>query len=96
MAWMQGQRAIPMQVHHSRDSASKQWLETLEKALKGWSVYLRGTLRAMLPLQDFANDWAALMAMLQDLGTMHLVPSDSSGQKVRVPPPRCASISGHE
>ena len=69
-------------MHHSADSDAKRWLETLEKAIKGWSAYLRGSLAAVLRLPSFESDWSSLMTVLEELICMTALPSDSSGKKV--------------
>jgi hypothetical protein len=70
-------------VHHSRDSFAKEWLETLDKALRGWAAYLRVMLPHVMHLPCFDADWATLMDVLQGLVTMKNLPSDGASRKVR-------------
>jgi len=70
-------------VHHTRDSYTKEWLDTLDKALRGWAAFLRLMLPHVMNLPCFASDWCTLMDVLQGLITMQNLPEDSASRKVR-------------
>jgi hypothetical protein len=69
-------------VHHTRDSFTKEWLDTLDKALRGWATFLRPMLKSVMHLPCFRADWFTLMGVLQDLITMHTLPSNAGSRKV--------------
>lgn len=69
-------------VHHTRDTFTKEWLDTLDKALRGWTAFLRPMLKSVMHLPCFRADWLTLMGVLQDLITMHTLPSNAGSRKV--------------
>jgi hypothetical protein len=73
---------VTIPIHHSRDSYTKQWLETLEKALRGWAAYLRMMLAHVMHLPCFKQDWATLTSVLQGLIAMDNCPNDSGSRKL--------------
>jgi hypothetical protein len=75
--------AAPLTVHHSRDTFTKQWMETLEKALRGWAAYLKVMLIHVMHLPCFQEDWLTLIGVLKSLITMDHLPDDPRSRKVR-------------
>lgn len=73
-------------VHHTRDSYTKEWLDTLDKALRGWAAFLRLMLPHVMHLPCFAADWRTLMDVMHGLITMQNLPEDSASRKVRRAP----------
>lgn len=71
-----------MNVHHSRDTFTKQWVETLEKALRGWTAYLKVMLIHVMHLPCFKEDWLTLVRVLKSLITMEHLPDDPRTRKV--------------
>jgi hypothetical protein len=73
------------------DLASQQWLETLEKALRGWAAYLKAILPHVVRLECFERDWARLMEVLAALAAMEGLPDETGSRKVRCM--RCACVA---
>ena len=61
----------------------QQWLETLEKALRGWAAYLKARLLHVVYLPCFERDWRALMDVLRGLVAMQGLPDEPGSRKVR-------------
>ena len=57
--------SITMLVHHSRNSAQKQWDETLVLALQGMGRLLRAHLRIVAAMDGFAAGWEELMLVAE-------------------------------
>lgn len=66
------------------DSGAQQWLETLEKALRGCTAYLRAALPRVMHLPGCARDWARLMHVLTALVAMEGLPAEGGSRRVRV------------
>jgi hypothetical protein len=54
-----------MLVHHSRNSAQKQWDETLVLALQGMGRLLRAHLPIVAAMDGFAAGWEELMLVVE-------------------------------
>jgi len=54
-----------MLVHHSRNSAQKQWDETLVLALQGMGRLLRAHLPVLVKLEGFPAGWQELMLVCE-------------------------------
>jgi hypothetical protein len=63
-------------------AAQQQWLETLEKALRGWAAYLKAMLPRVMHLQCFERDWKRLMDVLKRLVAMEGLADDAGSRKV--------------
>ncbi|KAK9834027.1 hypothetical protein WJX81_004391 [Elliptochloris bilobata] len=57
--------SVPMLVHHSRNSAQKQWDETLVLALGGMGRLLRAHLPLLAHMPAFSQGWEELMSVVE-------------------------------
>lgn len=57
--------SVTMLVHHSRNSAQKQWDETLVLALQGMGRLLRAHLPLVAALDGFPAGWQELMLVVE-------------------------------
>ncbi|KAG0558241.1 hypothetical protein KC19_10G013800 [Ceratodon purpureus] len=60
----EGGKPVHMLVHHSRNTAQKQWDETLVLVLGGTSRLLKSYFKVFQSLNDFKNRWAILLAFI--------------------------------
>lgn len=67
---------------NSDSGTEEQWLETLEKALRGWSAYLKVTLPHVTHLACFEADWHRLVHVLAALLSMEGLSDSASTRKV--------------
>lgn len=58
-------KSVMLMVHHSRNSAQKQWDETLVLCLNGMGRLLRSHLGVLSCLAGFDQRWAALMGFVE-------------------------------
>eukprot|EP00850_Spirogloea_muscicola_P011262 SM000069S20699 [mRNA] locus=s69:305828:318440:+ [translate_table: standard] len=61
----QGGKAVHMLVHHSRNTAQKQWDETLVVLLNGFSRLLRSYFPLLLETPNFFSGWASLLQFVR-------------------------------
>ncbi len=57
--------SVTMLVHHSRNSAQKQWDETLVLALQGMGRLLRAHLPTVAAMEGFPAGWEELMLVVE-------------------------------
>ena len=57
--------SVTMLVHHSRNSAQKQWDETLVLALQGMGRLLRAHLPIVAAMEGFPAGWEELMLVVE-------------------------------
>eukprot|EP00899_Mesostigma_viride_P020318 jgi/Mesvir1/28288/Mv04811-RA.1 len=58
-------QAVMMLVHHSRNSAQKQWDETLVTTLKGMAKVLRSYFPVLCTMEGFQEGWALLLDVVR-------------------------------
>eukprot|EP00249_Psilotum_nudum_P022267 c28446_g1_i3 orf=509-5821(-) len=63
---IQGGKLVHMLVHHSRNTAQKQWDETLVLLLSGMSRLLRPFFQFLLTLDNFRKGWDSLLQFIQE------------------------------
>lgn len=63
---MRGGKPVHMLVHHSRNTAQKQWDETLVLVLGGMSRLLRPFLPFLQTLDNFQKGWDSLLLFIQE------------------------------
>eukprot|EP00850_Spirogloea_muscicola_P007731 SM000040S14743 [mRNA] locus=s40:68395:80992:+ [translate_table: standard] len=61
----QGGKAVHMLVHHSRNTAQKQWDETLVVLLNGFSRLLRSYFLLLLETPNFFSGWMSLLQFVR-------------------------------
>uniref|UniRef100_A0A7N0ZU03 Protein MON2 homolog n=1 Tax=Kalanchoe fedtschenkoi TaxID=63787 RepID=A0A7N0ZU03_KALFE len=61
-----GGKAVHMLIHHSRNTAQKQWDETLVLVLGGIARLLRSFFPLLKDLKDFWSGWESLLMLVKD------------------------------
>lgn len=61
---VEGGKPVHMLVHHSRNTAQKQWDETLVLVLGGTSRLFKSYMKNFQSLNDFKNQWTTLLAFI--------------------------------
>ncbi|CAI5996839.1 unnamed protein product [Closterium sp. NIES-65] len=62
----QGGRSVMMLVHHSRNTAQKQWDETLVMALNGLARLIRAFFSLLHTMDNFREVWGALLQFVEE------------------------------
>ncbi|CAI7921397.1 unnamed protein product, partial [Closterium sp. NIES-53] len=62
----QGGRSVMMLVHHSRNTAQKQWDETLVMALNGLARLIRAFFPLLHTMENFREVWSALLQFVEE------------------------------
>ncbi|CAI5471017.1 unnamed protein product [Closterium sp. Yama58-4] len=62
----QGGRSVMMLVHHSRNTAQKQWDETLVMALNGLARLIRAFFPLLHTMDNFREVWGALLQFVEE------------------------------
>ena len=90
-----GLESMQAQAASGNESAAKQWLDTLDKALRGWTAYLQVMLPHVTHLACFEPDWHRLVHMLGELITMRHLEDTSGSRKVQAASRRASIPSWH-